>query len=124
MRPRCWRLVRKSKARRAQRSRKCSVIIFPRAAKSNPARAGEGDEQAAEVEELRKKIEAAKMPEEAEKQALKELDRLAHLPTAAAEYGVIRTYLDWFNFHAMGYHDTDNLDIAHAREVLDRIIMG
>lgn len=81
---------------------------------------GEGDEQAAEVEELRKKIEAAKMSEEAEKQALKELDRLAHLPTAAAEYGVIRTYLDWLIFMPWAITTPDNLDIAHAREVLDQ----
>ncbi len=85
---------------------------------------GEGDEQAAEVEELRKKIEAAKMPEESEKQALKELDRLAHLPTAAAEYGVIRTYLDWLISMPWAITTPDNLDIAHAREVLDQDHFG
>jgi len=81
---------------------------------------GEGDEQAAEVEELRKKIEAAKMPEEAEKQARKELDRLSRLPTAAAEYGVIRTYLDWLIAMPWSITTLDNLDIAHARQVLDQ----
>lgn len=80
---------------------------------------GEGDEQAAEVEELRRKIEAASMPEEAEKQARRELDRLSRLPTAAAEYGVIRTYLDWLVSLPWSITSADNLDIAHAREVLD-----
>jgi ATP-dependent Lon protease len=81
---------------------------------------GEGDEQAAEVEEFRKKIDAARMPEEAEKQARRELDRLSHLPTAAAEYGVIRTYLDWLASLPWSVLSEDNLDIAHAREVLDQ----
>src|SRR5450759_3859580 len=56
---------------------------------------GEGDEQAVDVEEFRKKIDTVGMSEEGEKQARRELYRLSHLPTAAAEYGVIRTYLDW-----------------------------
>src|SRR5512136_1972827 len=81
---------------------------------------GEGDEQAAEVEELRQKIDAAKMPEEADKQARRELDRLSHLPTAAAEYGVIRTYLDWMVSLPWSVATEDNLDISHAREVLDQ----
>jgi ATP-dependent Lon protease len=81
---------------------------------------GEGDEQAAEVDELRKKIEAAKMPEEAEKQALRELDRLSRLPTVAAEYGVIRTYVDWMVSLPWSISMEDNLDISHARDVLDQ----
>jgi ATP-dependent Lon protease len=80
---------------------------------------GEGDEQAADIEEFRKRIETAKMPEEAEKQARRELDRLARLPTAAAEYGVIRTYLDWLVSIPWDESTADNLDISHAREVLD-----
>lgn len=81
---------------------------------------GERDEQAQEVEEFRKKIEDAKMPEEAEKQAKRELDRLSRLPTAAAEYGVIRTYLDWLVALPWSASTPDNLDIAHAREVLNK----
>ncbi len=81
---------------------------------------GENDEQAAEVEEFRKKIEAAKMPEESEKMARRELDRLSRLPTAAAEYGVIRTYLDWLVSLPWSVITQDNLEIAHARETLDQ----
>jgi ATP-dependent Lon protease len=81
---------------------------------------GEADEQAVEAEEFRKKIAEAKMPEESEKQALRELDRLSKLPTAAAEYGVIRTYLDWLVSVPWSVLTEDNLDIIHAREVLDQ----
>jgi ATP-dependent Lon protease len=81
---------------------------------------GEGDEQTAEIEEFRQKIESAGMPEEAEKQARRELDRLRRLPTAAAEYGVIRTYLDWLVTLPWSQITQDNLDIANARQVLDQ----
>ncbi len=85
---------------------------------------GEKDEQAVEVEEFRSKIEAAKMPEEANKQALRELDRLSRLPTAAAEYGVIRTYLDWLVSLPWSVNTSDNLDIDHARKILDQDHFG
>lgn len=80
---------------------------------------GEVDETAAEVEEFRGKIENAQMPPEAEKQALRELDRLSKLPSAAAEYGVIRTYLDWLVSLPWSSETEDNFDIAHAKEILD-----
>jgi ATP-dependent Lon protease len=81
---------------------------------------GEKDEQAAEVEEFRKKIEEANMPEEAAKQAKRELERLSRLPTAAAEYGVIRTYLDWLVTVPWSKATLDNLEISHARKILDQ----
>jgi ATP-dependent Lon protease len=85
---------------------------------------GESDEHAVEIEELRKKIEAAHMPEEAEKQARRELDRLERLPSAAAEYGVIRTYIDWLVTLPWQNTTADNLDISHARQVLDQDHFG
>ncbi len=81
---------------------------------------GERDEHAAEIEEFRKRIEAAKMAEEAHKMALRELERLERLPPAAAEYGVIRTYLDWLVSLPWSVHTEDNLDIQHARQVLNQ----
>ena len=80
---------------------------------------GETDETQAEVNELRERIEKAGLPEDVDKQARRELDRLSKLPPAAAEYGVIRTYLDWIVSLPWSVLTEDNLDIAHAREVLD-----
>ena len=85
---------------------------------------GEKDEQAAETEEFRKKIEDAKMPEEADKQAKRELDRLSRLPTMAAEYGVIRTYLDWLVSLPWSKSTMDDLEIGHAREILNKDHFG
>jgi len=80
---------------------------------------GEKDEQAVEIEEFKKKIAEAGMPDEALKQANRELDRLSKLPTSAAEYGVIRTYLDWLASLPWSKASDDNLDVKHARTVLD-----
>ncbi len=81
---------------------------------------GESDEQAVEVEELRRKIDLAGMSEEADKQSRRELDRLSRLPTAAAEFGVIRGYLDWLVSLPWSGTTPDNLELAHARQVLDQ----
>ena len=80
---------------------------------------GEKDDLAAEVEDFRKKIDEAKMPVEAEKQARRELDRLSRLSNAAAEYGVIRTYLDWLVSLPWSKSTDDNLEISHARDILN-----
>jgi ATP-dependent Lon protease len=80
---------------------------------------GEGDEQQAEIAELRAQIEDANLPEEAEKQARRELDRLAKLPSAAAEYGVIRTYLEWILSLPWNTTTEDDLDLEKARKILD-----
>jgi ATP-dependent Lon protease len=80
---------------------------------------GEGDEQQAEMAELRAQIEEAHLPEEADKQARRELDRLAKLPPAAAEYGVIRTYLEWILSLPWNTVTEDKLDLDSARDVLD-----
>ena len=80
---------------------------------------GETDEQQAEANELRERIEAAGLPEHAQKAADRELSRLEKLPPAAAEHGVIRTYLEWLVELPWSAGTEDNLDIAHAREVLD-----
>lgn len=80
---------------------------------------GEEDEQQAEINELAAKIEKAGMPPEAEKEARRELDRLSKMPPAAAEYSVIKTYLDWLVSMPWQVATEDNLDIERARQVLD-----
>ena len=80
---------------------------------------GEGDPEQADVNELRGRIQELDLPEEAAKAAMRELGRLERLPSAAAEYGVIRTYLDWIATLPWGVTTEDNLDLVRAREVLD-----
>ncbi|NOZ28289.1 MAG: endopeptidase La [Chloroflexi bacterium] len=80
---------------------------------------GETDEQTAEIEEYRQKIEEAGLPEEAYKEAMRELKRMEKMPPQAAEYSVIKTYLDWLVELPWNKLSEDNLDIEHARQVLD-----
>jgi ATP-dependent Lon protease len=85
---------------------------------------GEGDPEQAELAELRERVEAADLPEEARKAADRELGRLERLPSAAAEYGVIRTYLDWILSLPWGVTTQDNLDLKRARRILDEDHFG
>jgi ATP-dependent Lon protease len=80
---------------------------------------GEGDADQAEINELRSRFESLQLPEDARKAAERELARLEKLPSAAAEYGVIRTYLDWLVTLPWNQTTDDNLDLEHARQVLD-----
>src|SRR2546426_598079 len=80
---------------------------------------GEGDGKTAEVEELRRRIEEAKMPPEALKAAEHELERLGMIPPESAEHTVVRTYLEWLVSLPWSVSTDDNLDLRHARQVLD-----
>lgn len=80
---------------------------------------GEQDPEQAEIDELRRRLEEAKLPELAHKEAERELRRLQRLPAAAAEYQVIRTYLDLLLELPWNATTTDILDMQHARSVLD-----
>ncbi|HWJ68641.1 MAG TPA: endopeptidase La [Sphingobium sp.] len=80
---------------------------------------GEDDGRSAEIAELTEKIAKAGMPEEVEKEASKELRRLERMPEAAAEHGIIRTYLDWLTELPWALPAEPPIDIAKARDVLD-----
>lgn len=80
---------------------------------------GEDDPQSAEINQLRELIQKSKMPTEARREAERELDRLSKLPSAAAEYGVIKTYLDWLTYLPWDKSTEAPLDILLAKKVLD-----
>ena len=80
---------------------------------------GETDERTIEINELRQKINEAKLPPEANKEAERELERLAKMPPGAAEYTVSRTYIDWFINLPWSKGTNDNLDISQASRVLN-----
>ena len=80
---------------------------------------GEIDTQLAEISELREKLEQVDMPEEARAKAERELSRLAAMPPAAPEVGIIRTYLDWIFELPWTKETEDNTDIRHVSRVLD-----
>jgi ATP-dependent Lon protease len=80
---------------------------------------GETDETQAEINELRARLGELTLPEEIATAANRELDRLSRLPSAAAEYSVVRTYLEWILSLPWGTNTEDNLDLRNARTVLD-----
>ena len=80
---------------------------------------GEEGEHGLEIKELREKVDKAQMPEEPKKAAMRELERLAMIPSASAEYTVVRSYLDWLVTLPWSKCTQDRLDIARARRVLD-----
>ncbi|MEA2360217.1 MAG: ATP-dependent Lon protease, partial [Solirubrobacteraceae bacterium] len=80
---------------------------------------GEFDESAAEANELREQLAGLDLPEEVRRQVDRELKRLEALPPQAAEHSVIRTWLEWIASLPWSRSTEDNLDLAHARDVLD-----
>jgi len=81
---------------------------------------GEGNEAEAAISEMRKRLSEGKYPEPVMKEATRELDRLATINVASAEYSVVKTYLDWLLELPWNITTSDNLDIAKAKEVLER----
>jgi ATP-dependent Lon protease len=94
-------------------------MILREQMKKIQAELGEKDEKAVELEILRAKIAEAKMTPEAEKVAYKEVDRLAMMSPAAAEYSVSRTYLEWLTDLPWSKSTSDNLEIVRAEKILD-----
>jgi ATP-dependent Lon protease len=80
---------------------------------------GEQDPAEAEVDELRSTLTELDLPDNVRTQVDRELSRLEKIPQAAAEHGVIRTYLEWMASLPWGKGTEDNLDLEHARQVLD-----
>ncbi len=85
---------------------------------------GETDSWSAEVNDLREKVLAARMPEEVSQKALKEVERLTQMAPFSPEVGIIRAYLDWLVELPWVTATTDNLDIKHAEAVLERQHFG
>ena len=85
---------------------------------------GEGDEGAAEIAELDAAIAKARMPEEVEKVARKELRRLERMPEGAGEHSMVRTYLDWLVELPWADDPGAPIDVAEARRILDQDHFG
>ena len=75
------------------------------------------DESQVELNEIEDAIKKAKMPEDAEKVALKELDRLTKIPTQSPEYTVARTYLDWLTDLPWSISSEDSIDVKESKKI-------
>jgi len=80
---------------------------------------GEGDDRTREIDELRFRLEEAKLPEAAMKEAERELGRLSRIPPTSPDHQVIRTYLEWMAELPWSVTTEDSLDLAEARKILD-----
>ncbi len=85
---------------------------------------GESDARGADLDELRQKLDEADLPEDARKAADSEMERLRLIPPESAEHSVVRTYLEWLANLPWNHTSEDNLDMAHARQVLDEDHFG
>ncbi len=80
---------------------------------------GEGDDRIEQIEELIKKVDEANMPEEADKAAKHEIDRMQRMSSATPEYSVADTYVEWLASLPWNTQTEDNLDIEHVKKILD-----
>jgi len=78
------------------------------------------DDRTADIEKFRQRIEELELSEEAEQRVEEELEKLSMLEPSSSEYNVTRNYLDWITLLPWGRRSQDNLDLKHARKVLDR----
>jgi ATP-dependent Lon protease len=85
---------------------------------------GETDEKSAEIAELEKALAEAKLPDEVDKQAKRELKRLERMPEGAVESGMVRTYLEWLAELPWSAESAHEIDVAEARRVLDEDHFG
>jgi ATP-dependent Lon protease len=81
---------------------------------------GEGDDSSRDLDGLRQKLESAGMPEEAKNEAMREINRLAHMSQASPEYGVTRTYLEWMASLPWSVSSGSQVDVRRAAEILDQ----
>ena len=114
-------ISQRTKASMGQRERE---FLLREQLKAIQKELGQDDSEALEVEELRHQIEAAAMPPDVADQANKELKRLQHTSDVSAEYSTVRTYLEWLVELPWRAPELGDIDVSHARAVLDEDHFG